>query len=92
MLDFILVQAIKKNGNLILFNELKKILTVNPLNKDTQIKIEKLLIDSNVSKMKYDGIEFYDIISKLNKNFKNEFIRADMDLRSLINNFIERRI
>lgn len=42
--------------------------------------------------MNYDGTEFYDIISKLNKNLKNEFLRADTDLRSLINNFIERRI
>ena len=37
--------------------------------------------------MNCDGTEFFDIISKLNKDFKNEFIRADTDLRSLINNF-----
>lgn len=92
MLDFILVQPIKKKSNLILFNELKKILRDNPLNDDTQRKIEKLLIDSNMTKMNYNGTEFYEIISKLNNNLKNEFIRADTDLRSLIHNFIERKI
>ena len=75
----------------ILFEGVKNIIDNNPNNKDTQIKIEKLLL----SLSKHDennGLNTYEIIGRLNKNLKEVLIKSSEDLFILINNFKRRKV
>jgi len=82
---------VNKQSNYVLFKEIKNILGNNPLNNDTQ-KIAKLSIDNNILKLRKDGIAIYDVIGRLNKDFKEELFRCDKELTSLIKNFKDRKL
>jgi hypothetical protein len=79
-------------NNYVLFKEVKNIMNNNPLNNDTQLKIEKLLIDSSVSKYKNDIIELFEILGSVNKNLKEELFNINDELTNLINNFKKRKL
>lgn len=76
--------------NYILYKEVKNILMNNPLNNETQRKIEEFLLSNKLSKSSTDSFELHIIIGRLNKELKEELLRCSDELYSLIKNFKDR--
>lgn len=77
-----------QDNNFILFNEVRKIMKNNPINHDTQLKIEKFLYNYSLNTDK--SINIYDAIGRMNKSFKNTLIESEEELLILIKNFKKR--
>jgi hypothetical protein len=84
--------SLNKANNYVLFKEVKDILSNNPLNHDTQIEIEKLLINNNMSKWSNNNLKIYDVIGRLNKDLKEQLMLSDKQLNSLIKNYKDRKL
>lgn len=83
----------EKFSNYGLYSQVKEILVNNSLNSETQMKIEKLLIENNVSRKSLkDTDSIYNVISMLNKDLKEELIKSCDDLERIIINFKNRRL
>lgn len=84
----------KKNhrSNNVLYKEIKNILSANYINNDTQYKIEKLIVDNNILKLRKDNLEIFEVIGRLNKDLKEVLFTSSNELNSLIINFKQRKI
>lgn len=68
-----------------MFEGVKNIIDNNPNNKDTQIKIEKLLYSLS-SQDEDKGYNTYEILGRLNQKLKEMLIKSSEDLSILRNN------
>jgi len=76
----------------LLYKKIKWILENNQINNDTQIKIEKLLIDysGKLSNLDSKNYNFFDAIGSLNIEFKNILIDSHNNLIDIFNSILIR--
>nr|YP_009574413.1 hypothetical protein [Arthrobotrys musiformis]QBM31531.1 hypothetical protein [Arthrobotrys musiformis]QBM31681.1 hypothetical protein [Arthrobotrys musiformis] len=73
-----------------LFKEMKNLLDNNPLNIDTQKKIELSLFDNGNIGLSDDNLKIYEIIGRIDDKLKNLLINSWDELFGLIENFKSR--